>query len=162
MSVQYLLRPVAWEIRTRSSLCHDIFIVTALLLLPIRTLHLRPPPSGCLQRVDPFTVAPPAAAPESFTPSVGFDKVKSLPFSCKLHLEIVDSTISCKNTNCKEVFPVFLHLCKKIGRKKWFIRNAYKRKQVYENIGRRIKLSNSEKNIKSVKMPWCFGNFERN
>jgi hypothetical protein len=52
-------------------------------------LHLRPPPSGCLQRVDPFTVAPPAAAPESFTPSVGFDKVKSLPFSCKLHLEIV-------------------------------------------------------------------------
>ena len=83
-------------------------------------------------------------------------------FSCKLHLEIVDSTISCKNTNCKEVFPVFLHLCKKIGRKKWFIRNAYKRKQVYENIGRRIKLSNSEKNIKSVKMPWCFGNFERN
>ena len=30
-----------------------------------------------------------AAAPESFTPSVGFDKVKSLPFSCKLHLEIV-------------------------------------------------------------------------
>jgi hypothetical protein len=33
---------------------------------------------------------PPAVLlPESFTPSVGFDKVKSLPFSCKLHLEIV-------------------------------------------------------------------------
>ena len=70
ISVQYLLRPVAWEIRTRSSLCHDIFIVTALLLLPIRTLHLRPPPSGCLQRVDPFTVAPVWPAPESVTPSV--------------------------------------------------------------------------------------------
>lgn len=55
-----------------------------------RMLHLRPLViSRCLQRVDPFTVAPPAAAPESFTPSVGFDKVKSLPFSCKLHLEIV-------------------------------------------------------------------------
>ena len=63
-------------------------------LLPERfsghaAFHLRYPVSRDSPEPHPPIVLSARRTPESFTPSVGFDKVKSLPFSCKLHLEIV-------------------------------------------------------------------------
>ena len=62
----------------------DIFSV----LLPERFIRLTyvapsaPVLYGCLQRVDPFTVAPVRPAPESFTPSVDFRRFP-IGFHCR-------------------------------------------------------------------------------
>ena len=140
MQLRYLLCPLAWEIHTKTYVAPSA-----------------PGSSGRLQRVDPFTVAPVWPAPESVTPSVDLRRFPA-NFISKLLIQLYRVRIQI----ARRFFLFSCIYAKKIGRKNWFIRNAYKRKQVYENIGRRIKLSNSEKNIKSVKMSWCFGNFERN